>query len=81
MNKKCLYCYLALPENQKGDFHKQCSLDFFGTRQQPDFSYSLEQMDELAKNVIERSIAVPGVQPKLSLTMMNSALSEDKMLG
>lgn len=62
----------------KGDFHEQCSMVFFGTRQQPDFSYSLTQMDELAKNVIERSIAVPGVQPKLSLTLVKSALEGDK---
>lgn len=74
MNKNCLYCYNQLPEGIKGDFHEHCSLDFFGTKEQPEFSYSLEQMDELAKNVIERSIAVPGVQPKLSLTMVNSAL-------
>lgn len=78
MNRHCLYCYQALPEDTKGDFHELCSLAFFGTRQQPDFPYSLAQMDELAKNVIERSIAVPGVQPKLSLTMVKSALEGDK---
>lgn len=67
-----------MSENIEGDFHEQCSLDFFGTKQQPDFQYSLAQMDELAINVIERSIAVPGVQPKLSLTMVNAALEDDK---
>ena len=67
-----------MPDYTNGDFHEHCSLDFFGTKEQPDFSYSLEQMDELAKNVIERSIAVPGVQPKLSLTMVNSALDDGK---
>lgn len=78
MSKNCLYCYNTLSENIEGDFHEQCSLDFFGTKQQPDFQYSLAQMDELAINVIERSIAVPGVQPKLSLTMVNAALEDDK---
>ena len=78
MNKNCLYCYNHLPEGTKGDFHEHCSLDFFGTKEQPEFSYSLAQMDELARNVIERSIAVPGVQPKLSLTMVNSALDDGK---
>jgi len=29
-------------------------------------------MDELAKNVVERSVAVPGVQPKLSLSLISS---------
>lgn len=76
MSKFCLYCYNQLPENILGNFHEACSLAFFGTKEQPDFSYSLAQMEELAKNVIERSIAVPGVQAKLSLTMVNSALED-----
>lgn len=78
MNRNCLYCYNQLPEGATGDFHEHCSLEFFGTKEQPEFSYSLEQMDELAQHVIERSIAVPGVQPKLSLTMVNSALDDGK---
>ncbi len=65
-----------MPESTQGDFHKHCSLALFGIKEEPDFPYSLAQMDELAKNVIERSIAVPGVQPKLSLTMVNSVLDD-----
>lgn len=30
-HNKCLYCYKALPENAVGDFHEQCSLDFYQT--------------------------------------------------
>lgn len=78
MSRNCLYCYNQLPDDTNRDFHEHCSQDFFGTKEQPDFSYSLAQMDELAKNVIDRSIAVPGVQPKLSLTMVNSALDDGK---
>ncbi len=73
-NKRCLYCYSALDGNTTDDFHEQCSLDFFGTRQQPLFEHSLEQMAELAKNVVERSIAVPGVQPKLSLSLVKETI-------
>jgi len=75
-DKKCLYCYKSLDENTSGDFHPQCSLDFFGTRQQPLFEHSLKQMAELAKNVVERSVAVPGVQPKLSLSLVNDAIGD-----
>ena len=75
-DKKCLYCYKSLDENNPGDFHQQCSLDFFGTRQQPLFEHSLKQMAELAKNVVERSVAVPGVQPKLSLSLVNDAIGD-----
>lgn len=77
-NNKCLYCYKPLGESSTGDFHEECSLDFFGTKQQPLFEYSLDQMSELAKNVVERSIAVPGVQPKLSLSFMNKVIEGGK---
>lgn len=71
MKNKCLYCYKAI---EKGyDFHEDCSLQFFGSKTPPEIEYSLNQMDELAKNVLERSIAVPGVQPKLSLSLTDEA--------
>lgn len=76
MSRKCLYCYKALEENHLGDFHEQCSLDFFGTKQQPIFEHSLKQMAKLAKNVVERSVAVPGVQPKLSLSIINDTIQD-----
>ncbi len=66
MNKKCLYCYKSLDKNDR-DFHRKCYADFFGTPEPPAFNYSLSDMAELAKKVVERHISVPGVQPKLSL--------------
>lgn len=38
--------------------------------------YTLDQMADLAKNVIEQSIAVPGVQPKISLSLIHNALTD-----
>ncbi len=68
MGNKCLYCYKELKEEI--DFHKKCSFEFFGTETPPKLPYSLDQMSELAKNVVERSVAVPGVQPKLSMSLI-----------
>jgi serine/threonine-protein kinase HipA len=65
-----------LSDTTIGDFHEQCSLDFFGTEQQPRFDHSLKQMAELAKNVVERSVAVPGVQPKLSLSIVSDSIND-----
>ena len=76
MSKKCLYCYQTLDDTIVGDFHEQCSLVFFGTKQQPAFDHSLQQMAELAQNVVERSVAVPGVQPKLSLSLVNDTIQD-----
>lgn len=76
MNKKCLYCYKELDHER--DFHESCSKSFFGTKVAPLIPYSLNQMSELAKNVVERSVTVPGVQPKLSMSLINE--SSDKRL-
>lgn len=76
MSKKCLYCYKAI-ESSDVDFHEACSMSFFGTKKAPLLGYSLNQMTDLAKNVVERSIAVPGVQPKLSLSLVGEALNND----
>ncbi len=73
--KNCLYCYKAL-ENEI-DFHKKCALDFFGTTTPPKLSYNLTEMDALAKDVISRSIAVPGVQPKLSMSLDNNTSTKE----
>ncbi|WP_371812570.1 HipA domain-containing protein [Aquimarina sp. U1-2] len=53
------------------DFHEHCAKTFFGTTEVPLLDYTLDQMSELAKNVVERSISVPGVQAKLSMSLVN----------
>lgn len=68
MENRCLYCYEPL--NKESDFHEKCASAFFGTKTAPKIAYSLNQMDELAKEVVERSVAVPGVQPKLSMMLV-----------
>lgn len=65
---KCLYCYESIDHGL--DFHKKCSKDFFGTSTPPKIPYAIDQMAELAKKVVERSITVPGVQAKLSMTLV-----------
>ena len=63
---RCLYCYHALePEEQ--DFHHACSVKIFGQPVMPDFPWLEENLETLAREVIQRQTAVPGVQAKLSL--------------
>ena len=68
MKNRCLYCYEPL--DGKNDFHEKCSIKFFGIKGAPRFPYPIDQMAELAKLVVERSIAVPGVQAKLSMSLV-----------
>ena len=63
------------------DFHQKCSLEFFGTKEAPQLPYTLDQMSELALSVVERSVSVPGVQAKLSMSMIKgTSESSDRRL-
>jgi serine/threonine-protein kinase HipA len=73
--KNCLYCYKAL--ESEIDFHEKCAFEFFGTTTPPSITYSLEEMETLAKNVVSRSIAVPGVQPKLSMSLVTDSTTKE----
>ncbi len=78
MKNKCLYCYQEL--ETEASFHEKCSLQFFGSRVAPIIPYTLDEMSEMAKNIVERSISVPGVQPKLSLSLIKETQSKSNRL-
>ena len=65
--KNCLYCYLPL--NDDVDFHRGCSKKFFGTETIPEIDFGLDEIDNLALKVLGRSVALTGVQPKLSIEL------------
>ncbi len=65
---KCLYCYKPLLENEQ-DFHAVCTKRMFGTNQAPQIDFNLKDLEKLAKEIVVRSIAITGVQPKLSLDL------------
>jgi serine/threonine-protein kinase HipA len=67
MKKICLYCLRPIEKESHGDYHFKCSQKFFGTPKAPELPYSMEGLHELAKESVGQSIAVTGVQPKLSL--------------
>ena len=76
LNKQCLYCYKQLPDKTDSDFHAHCSETFFGTKEPPELDYSFDDMAVLAEQVVQRSIAVPGVQPKLSLSLVKTTMAK-----
>ncbi len=69
-----MYCYKSI--DGEGEFHEACSQHIFGTSKPPVIPYAFDKMSELAKNVVERSVTVPGVQPKLSMSVVEA--SKDK---
>ena len=60
----------------EGDFHPSCSFRFFGSPEPPVLNYTMSEMAELAKEVVESSVSVPGVQPKLSLGFIKEVLQD-----
>lgn len=78
MSNRCLYCYKETPEGV--DFHPVCSLAFFGMRTPPKLPYSIDKMNELAKDVIDRSVSVPGVQAKLSMSVIKEVDAQNSRL-
>ena len=71
---KCIYCYENLDEEI--DFHPKCAKHFFGSKTAPILNYSLNQINDLAKQVVEQSVSVPGVQAKLSISLIKSITEE-----
>ena len=65
---KCLYCYQHI-ENDQRDYHPSCAKKLFGATQAPEIDFDMKQLEELAKQIIIKSKAVTGVQPKLSLNV------------
>jgi len=65
---KCLYCYKETG-NEK-DFHDSCAKQFFGSTEAPLLPYSLIEIIDLAKEVVAQSVSVPGVQAKLSFSIL-----------
>lgn len=67
MKTNCLYCYLSVEDGK--DFHEKCASLFFNSPIAPVVDYSLDEMEKLAQDIVDRSISVPGVQAKLSMSV------------
>ncbi len=76
--EKCLYCYLPLKENEI-DFHPGCSKTFFGIENIPEIDFGLDEIDNLALKVLGRSVALTGVQPKLSIELSKEKKGKNRL--
>jgi serine/threonine-protein kinase HipA len=66
--KRCLHCYEPLLD-MNADFHQACNKRFFGQLHTPQLAYRLDNLQELATQVIQSQMAVTGVQAKVSLSL------------
>jgi serine/threonine-protein kinase HipA len=66
--RRCLHCYEPLFSSDS-DFHEACNKRFFGQLKTPLLAYSLENLQDLATQIIQSQMAVTGVQAKVSLSL------------
>jgi serine/threonine-protein kinase HipA len=80
MNKKtCHICLQPLDDTQKL-YHESCCKKLFGSGIPPALPYAWNDLNALAQNVVRRHIAVPGVQPKLSMHLERDGSRQDSRL-
>ena len=76
-NERCLVC--GLPVSEGSSYHASCSKDLFGNGTAPTFTYSMAELNELAKRLVLSRVSVPGVQAKLSVHLERAEGSSDRL--
>lgn len=79
---KCLICY----EESETIYHEECMVNIFGEKINPSTDIILNSLEKLAKNQLNKKIAISGVQKKISLDFIkeygkNSRLTVTDLYG
>jgi serine/threonine-protein kinase HipA len=64
------YCWFCYKDCEDAKYHPACAKKFFGTPEVPMLQLDDALIESLANQTVNQRIAVTGVQPKLSLTML-----------
>ncbi|GJM64727.1 HipA domain-containing protein [Persicobacter diffluens] len=73
----CLLCYKPLKVGEV-DYHPRCVKTFYQQKEVPELDFTIEELDDLAQQVVNEHITITGVQPKLSLAITSSEDIEAK---
>ena len=76
-NERCLVC--GMPISGGGEYHAECAKNLFGSENAPSFTYSMAELNELAKRLVLSRVSVPGVQAKLSLHLEKAENSANRL--
>ena len=77
--ERCLYCYKELAAGDH-EYHAGCVKKAFGTKGVPQIPYSRDNINDLARNLVQSQTTVTGVQPKLSLHLAKGERNEPDRL-
>ncbi|WP_207535674.1 HipA domain-containing protein [Desertivirga arenae] len=64
----CYFCYQPVPDG--GLYHPPCCKKVFGTSKLPELKLDQSLLKSLAEQTVNQRIAVTGVQPKLSMSLV-----------
>jgi serine/threonine-protein kinase HipA len=70
-------CKICLELLDSGDYHPACCRSLFGGAQPPRLPFTWADLNSLAEKVVRSHVAVPGVQPKLSLHLERGGARDD----
>ena len=76
-NERCLIC--GMPVADGTEYHASCAKELFGSETAPTFTYSMADLNELAKRLVLSRVSVPGVQAKLSVHLERAERSPDRL--
>lgn len=78
IENRCYGCYQTLEE---GIYHAKCSRILFGTSVPPLLDTTAHEVNRLANELVRVKLAIPGVQPKLSLKVEGKEVKRLTVIG
>lgn len=76
---KCYCCFEKLLKDEIY-YHTNCKQNLFGTTEIPTLDFNKKNIEELALSFLNKHIAVPGVQKKLSLELLSDPKTKKSRL-
>lgn len=77
---RCLVCCGDLAADDPDEYHGSCSRDLFGTSTPPTLDLGLGDIEEIARQEVNRRVTITGVQRKISLDLQPSGGAPDSCL-
>ncbi len=68
---KCLIC--TRETGDTGEYHTKCARRLFESPHVPEIPYDLEELNQLASQVVRQRVTIPGVQAKMSMEVQKQA--------
>lgn len=69
---KCYVCYENIVGDESAHYHPHCLAHLFNSDISPEITFDGKNIDDLAKEYVNKKMGIPGVQRKLSISLEKS---------